>query len=93
VHGQGKTTLAERAPILLFDQKRLMQLRVWAAAVRDREGPHAGAPAEAARIAKTICELLDARGRFQAENTRDLTDINLALLVGLLILAGLHGPQ
>jgi hypothetical protein len=89
---QSKTILAEPARLVPFDPNRVLRLRVWAAAVRDREGAHA-APPEAARIAKMLCELLDARDRLQADNTREATDVNIALLVGLLILAGLHGPQ
>jgi DNA-directed RNA polymerase subunit RPC12/RpoP len=91
--GQGKTILAAPARLIPFDPNRLVRLRVWAAAVRDREAPHAAAPSEAVGLAKMLCELLDARGRLQADNTRDATDVNIALLVGLLILAGLHGPQ
>jgi hypothetical protein len=91
--GQGKTILAEQAPLLPFDPNRLLRLRVWAAAVRDREGPHAAAPPEAALLAKVLCDLLDIRGQHQADKGREATDVNIALLVGLLILAGLQGPQ
>jgi hypothetical protein len=89
---QGKTLLAEAAPLIPFDANRLLRLRVWAAAVREREGAHAAAPPEAARLAKVLCDLLDLRGRLQTDKGREATDVNIALLVGLLILAGLQGP-
>jgi hypothetical protein len=43
-------------------------------------------------VAKTLCDLLDARPGLQAKNARDALDGNLALLVGLLILSGVRAP-
>jgi hypothetical protein len=44
-------------------------------------------PAEAAALAKTLCDLLDMWAGLQAANTRRVVDGNVATLVGLLVLS------
>jgi hypothetical protein len=66
----------------------LLQIRVWAAAVRDREAEYASIPAEATRLAKMVCELLDTRETTTAANARAAIDSSLAVLIGLLVLSG-----
>ena len=56
-------------------------------------GSRSFAPPEAADLARTLCELLDARENLQAENARDVVNGNIALLVGFLILAGVPAPR
>ena len=92
VAGTGKTIVAEPLHVVPLDGARLHRLRVWAASVRDGEGIHAGGPAELARLAKTLCDLLDMRGGIQADNLRNAVDGNVAMLVGWLVLAGATGP-
>jgi hypothetical protein len=88
---QGSTVLARSAHFPI-DPTSLLRLRVWGAAVRDRQGAHAKAPAEAVGLAKTLCDLLDARDHLQADNAREVLNGNVALLVGYLLLVGVNGP-
>jgi hypothetical protein len=67
---------------------RLLQLRVWAAEVRD-----SAATAEQARLARTLVNLLDLRPRLEAKNGLAALDSNVALFVGRLIVAGAAGPR
>jgi hypothetical protein len=77
--------------LLALDRTMLLRLRVWAAAIRDREAETAKAPEESQRLARTLCHLLDAREHLQADNARAGVDGTVALLVGMLVLAG-AGP-
>jgi hypothetical protein len=86
----GNTAVAVPARAVPLDRTRLLRLRVWAAEVRDRTGEHAGAPAEAATLARTLCRLIDQRGGLVAENARDAVDATIALLVGILVLEGVR---
>src|SRR5205085_3581113 len=88
VAGTGRTILAEPPHVVPLDTTRLLQLRVWAAAVRDKGGVHAGSPQEVSKMAKTLCDLLDMRGGIQADNVRNAVDGNVAMLVRLLVLSG-----
>jgi hypothetical protein len=93
VAGTGKRVLAEPPHTVPLDMKRLLQLRVWAAAVRDKDGLHAGSPQEVCQMAKTLCDLLDIRGNLHADNLREMVDGNVAMLVGLLVLSGAKWPR
>jgi hypothetical protein len=87
-----RTALAEPLATVALDAERLTRLRVWAAAIRDREGDQQDARGEVVSLAKTLCELLDMRTGLQAQNARHALDGNVALLVGLLILSGVRSP-
>ena len=79
------------------EEARLAQWRVWAAAVRDRQGPHAALPPEIARLGGLLCQMLDAWEAVRRLATRPGTPTNLdaplcealASVVGRLLL--LHG--
>ena len=79
------------------EEARLAQWRVWAAAVRDRQGPHASLPHEIARLGGLLCQMLDAWEAVRRLTTRPDTPSNLdaplcealACVVGRLLL--LHG--
>jgi hypothetical protein len=87
-YGHTTPTVIATPPSRLTERIRLLQIRVWAAAVRDREAEHASIPSEATRLAKMVCELLDAREATTAANARTAIDSSLAVLIGLLVLSG-----
>jgi serine/threonine protein kinase len=74
------------------EQARLAALRVWAAQVRDRQGPHASVSTELAELAGTLAHVLDAAE--DAPRTRAATNLapslqqTAALLIGRLVLGG-----
>ena len=75
-----RSTPAEKTTV------ELLQLRVWAADVRDdralAEGPRS--------LAATLCRLLDLRGRAEAQNLRASLDETASTLVEQLAAAGLR---
>ncbi len=88
-----KTNLAEPPHVVPLDPTRLLRLRAWATAVRDRSGTHSGEPEEVSKLGKTLCKLLDTHSGLQSDNVRNAVDGNVALLVGLLLLAGARWPE
>jgi hypothetical protein len=79
-----------RPPILptpRLDLHTAARLRVWAAALRDRSDP------ALAVLARILVDLLDVRGGIQADNARESVDRSIALLAGLLLVAGAPGPE
>jgi hypothetical protein len=61
------------------------RLRVWAANLRDGSNPAIAA------LALILVDLLDVRGGIQADNARESVDHSIALLAGLLLMAGAPG--
>lgn len=84
------TRLAIPARTIPLDTRRLLELRVWAARVRDREGEHAAVPLDAVAQATTLCKVIDQREKIQADNARQSQDTTIALLVGILVLMGVR---
>jgi hypothetical protein len=74
--------------------------RVWAAEERDRRPPHDSAQPDAARQADTLCRLLDAWGPLARRaarpdgpaNLAEPLEVNVLMLVGWLVLAGVRPP-
>ena len=88
-----KTVLTEPPHVVPLEPTRLLHLRLWAAAVRDRSGTHSGETEEVSELGKTLCNLLNAQSGLQADNAQNTVDGNVALLVGLLLLAGARWPE
>jgi hypothetical protein len=74
--------------IVPLSESMLKRLRVWGAAVRDREGEHANCQPETARLGKTLCDLISLREAFRADVAGD--DGPIVMMVGLLVLSGVQ---
>ena len=79
------------------EQARLAALRVWAAQVRDRQGPHAWVSADLAEWARLLAHALDAAQDAQrtgaATNLAPGFEQTAALLVWRLVLGGVKLPE
>jgi hypothetical protein len=72
-------------PILPLSERMLKRLRVWGAAVRDREGEYANCQPETAQLGKALCTFIDMRETHPAGD-----EGSIVMMVGLLVLSGVQ---